>query len=231
MNDPFNLHRHTVVVQSLCPIPGDPMNCSTPGFPVLHHLPEFAQTHVHWVVDAIQPSYSPSSLSPLFSIFPSIRVFSSESALCIKYPKYWSFSFSINPSSEYSGLITFRAIQDGWVMVESSNKMWSTGEGNGKPLQHSCLENPMNSMKRQKDMTGTLVSIYYFLPFYRGGTWGIEILQNMLRDSTRQQCSQDEKPDSDSKRLPCDHPTPPLCYAAPGKGQGGMCVCLLLLLN
>ena len=46
-----------------------------------------------------------------------------------------------------------RATQDGWVIVESSDKMWSTGEGNGKPLQHSCLENPMNSMKRQKNMT------------------------------------------------------------------------------
>ena len=46
-----------------------------------------------------------------------------------------------------------RATQDGWVMAESSDRMWSTGEGNGKPLQYSCLENPMNSMKRQKDMT------------------------------------------------------------------------------
>ena len=49
--------------------------------------------------------------------------------------------------------MTCRATQDGWVMVESSDKTWSTGEGNGKPLQYSCLENPMNSMKRQKDMT------------------------------------------------------------------------------
>ena len=49
--------------------------------------------------------------------------------------------------------MTCRATQDGWVMVESSDKMWLTGEGNGKPLQHSCLENPMNGMKRQKYMT------------------------------------------------------------------------------
>ena len=49
--------------------------------------------------------------------------------------------------------MTYRATQDGWVMVESSDKMWPTGEGNGKPLQRSCLKNPMNGMKRQKDMT------------------------------------------------------------------------------
>ena len=86
----------------------DPMDCSTPGFPVLYHLSEFAQTHVHRVGDAIQPSHP--LLSPLLlpSIFPSIRVFSNESALCITWPKYWSFSFSISPSNEYSGLISFR---------------------------------------------------------------------------------------------------------------------------
>ena len=84
---------------SLC----DPMDCSTPGFPVLHCLPEFAQTHVHWVGDAIQPSRPLSPPSP--SIFP---IFSSESALHIRVPKYCSFSFSISPSKEYSGLISFR---------------------------------------------------------------------------------------------------------------------------
>ena len=82
------------------------MDCSTPGFPVLHCLPEFAQTHVHWVGDATQPSNSLSSLLLLPSIFPSIRVFSCESVLHIKWPKYWSFSFSISPSNEYSGLIS-----------------------------------------------------------------------------------------------------------------------------
>ena len=66
--------------------------------------PEHAQTHVHWVSDAIQPSHALSSPS----IFPSIRVFSNESALPIRWPKYWSFSFSISPSNEYSGLISFR---------------------------------------------------------------------------------------------------------------------------
>ena len=85
----------------------DTMDCSAPGFPVHHQLPEFTQTHVHQVGDAIQPSHP---LSPLLlpSIFPSIRVFSSESALHIRWPKYWSFSFNISPSNEHPGLISLR---------------------------------------------------------------------------------------------------------------------------
>ena len=76
--------------------------------PVYHQLPELAQTNVHRVGDAIQPSHPLSSPSPLPSIFPIIRVFSNESVLCIRWPKYLSFSFSISPSNEYSGLIFFR---------------------------------------------------------------------------------------------------------------------------
>ena len=84
------------------------MDYSTPGFPVVQYLPEFAQTHVHWVGDAIQPSYLYCSLLLLPSIFTSIRVFSSELALCLKWQNCWNFSFSISPSDEYSGLISFR---------------------------------------------------------------------------------------------------------------------------
>ena len=83
------------------------MDCSTPGFPVHHQLPELAQTHVHRVSDAIQPSHPLSLLLLLPSIFPTIRVFSNESVIRIRWPKYWSFSFSISPSNEYSGLISF----------------------------------------------------------------------------------------------------------------------------
>ena len=86
----------------------DPMDCSTPGFLVHHHLPQLAQTHVCRVV---MPSNHLLLCCPLLlppSIFPSIRVFSDESVLHIRWPKYWSFSFSISPSSEYSGLISFR---------------------------------------------------------------------------------------------------------------------------
>ena len=83
------------------------MDCSMAGFPVLRFLPEFAQTHAHSVGDAIQPSH-PYLFLLLPSIFPSIRVFSNELALHIRWPKYWSFSFNISPSNEYSGLISFR---------------------------------------------------------------------------------------------------------------------------
>ena len=90
----------------------DPMDCSTPGFPGHHQLPDFAQIHVHWVGNAIQPSHSLLPFLLLPSVFPSIRVFSNESVLCISWPKNWNFSFSISLSNEYSGLISFRI---GWV--------------------------------------------------------------------------------------------------------------------
>ena len=92
------------VAQS-CPTLCDPSNCSTPGLPVHHQLPEFTQTHVHRVRDAIQPSHprlSPSPPAPN----PSQHVFSSESTLRMRWPKHWSFSYSISPSSEHSGLIS-----------------------------------------------------------------------------------------------------------------------------
>ena len=84
------------------------MNCSTPGLPVHHQLLEFNQTHVHRVSDAIQPSHPLLSPSPPTFNLSSIRVFSNESVLHMRWPKYWSFSFSISPSNEYSGLISFR---------------------------------------------------------------------------------------------------------------------------
>ena len=94
-----------------------PMDCSTPGLPVHHQLPEFTQTHVH---DSVMPSNhlilcQPLLLSP--SIFPSIRVFPNESDLRIRWPKCWSFSFSISPSNEHSGLISFR--WTGWISLQS----------------------------------------------------------------------------------------------------------------
>ena len=94
-------------VAQLCLMLCDPVDCSTPGFSVHHQLLELAQTHVHRVSEDIQPSHLILSPSPPPSIFPSIGVFTNESALRIRWPKYWSFSFSISPSNEYSGLISF----------------------------------------------------------------------------------------------------------------------------
>ena len=86
----------------------DPMNRSTPGLPVHHQLPEFTQIHVYRVNDAIQPSHPLSSLLLLPPIPPSIRVFSNESTLRMRWPKYWNFSVRIIPSKEIPGLISFR---------------------------------------------------------------------------------------------------------------------------
>ena len=95
-------------ISSVQPTLCDPMNRSMPGLLVYHQLPEPTQSHVHWVGDVIQPSYPLSSPSPPASIFPSIKVVSNESALRIRWPKYWSCSFKISPSNEHPGLISFR---------------------------------------------------------------------------------------------------------------------------
>ena len=102
-----SLVQFSSVTQS-CPTLCDPMNCSTPGRPVHHQLPEFTQTHIHWLDDAIQPSHPCRPLLVLSPIPPSIRVFSNESTLRMSWPKYWSFSFRIIPSKEIPGLISFR---------------------------------------------------------------------------------------------------------------------------
>ena len=100
-------HQFSSVAQ-LCPTLWDPMNHGMPGLPVHHQLPEFTQTHVHWACDAIQPSHPLTSpFLPAFSPFQH-QGFSNESALHIRWPKYWSFSFNISLSSEHSGLISFR---------------------------------------------------------------------------------------------------------------------------
>ena len=117
-----------------------PMDCSRPGFPVLHYLPEFAQTHVHWVDDAIQPCHPLSPLLLLPSLFPSIRVFSNMSILHIRWPKYWSFSFSISPSNEYSGLISLG--WTGWISLQSkglSKSLLQHHSSKASVLQHSAF--------------------------------------------------------------------------------------------
>ena len=112
---------HCCSVTKLCLLLCDPINCSTPGFPVLHQLLKLAQTHIHRVSDAIHLILCrPLLLLP--SIFPSIRVFSNESVLRIRWPKNCSFSFSISSSSEYSGLISFRMDWLGLLAVQGTLK-------------------------------------------------------------------------------------------------------------
>ena len=109
------------VVQS-CPTLCSPMNCSSPGLPVHHQLPEFTQTHVHRVSDAIQPSHPLSSPDPPAPNPSGIRAFFNESLHRMKWPKYWSFSFSIMPSKEIPVLISFRMDWFNLLTVEGTLK-------------------------------------------------------------------------------------------------------------
>ena len=107
----FQIAIHLPQIRSVaqsCPTLRDPMNRSTPGLPVHHQLPEFTETCVHRVSDAIQPSHPLSSPSPPASNPSQHQSFSSESTLRMRWPKYWSFSFSIIPSKEIPGRISFR---------------------------------------------------------------------------------------------------------------------------
>ena len=110
-------------VSQSCPTLCDPVNRSTPGLPVHHQLPEFTQTHLLRVHDAIQPSHPSHPLLLLPPIPPSIRVFSNESTLRVKWPKYWSFSFSIIPSKDIPGLTSFRMA---WLQAKGLSRVFST---------------------------------------------------------------------------------------------------------
>ena len=115
------------------------MNHSMPGLPVHHQLPEFTQTHVHQVGDAIQPSHPLSSPSPPAPIPPSIRVFSNESTLCMRWPKYWSFSFSISPSNEHPGLISFRMDWLDLLAVQGTPSLLQHHSSKASILQRSAF--------------------------------------------------------------------------------------------
>ena len=123
------------VAQS-CPTLCDPMDCSTPDLPVHHHLPEFTQAHVHWVSDAIQPSYPLSSPSP-----PVLKLFQHQGLfqrVGIRWPKYWSFS--IGPSSEYSGLISFRIDWSDLLAVQRTLKSVLQHNSKVSSLWHSSYD-------------------------------------------------------------------------------------------
>ena len=109
------------VVQS-CPTLCNPMNRSTPGLPVYHQLQEFTETRVHRVSDAIQPSHPVLSPSPLAPNPSQHQSFSNESTLCMRWPKYWSFSFSIMPSKEIPGPISFRMDRLDLLAVQGTRK-------------------------------------------------------------------------------------------------------------
>ena len=145
-------------VAQLCLTLCDPMDCSMPGIPVLHQLPELAQTLVHWVGDAIQPSHPLLSPSPpAFNLSQHQGLFQRVSSLH-QVARVLSFSFSISPSKEYSGLISFRM---DWLNLLAAGKESacnvedlgsipglgrSPGEGKGYPLQYSGLKNSMDCM-------------------------------------------------------------------------------------
>ena len=127
------------VAQS-CLILCDPMNRSTPGLLVHHQFLESTQTHVHRVIDVIQPSHflcHPLLLLP--SIFPSIRIFSNESALRIRWPKYWSFSFSISPSNEHRGLVSFRMDWLDLLVVQGALKSLLQHHSSKASIWHSAF--------------------------------------------------------------------------------------------
>ena len=149
-------------VAQLCPTLCNPMDCSTPGFPVYHQLLELAQTHVHQVGMSSNHLILCCPLLLLSSIFPSIRVFCNKSVLRIRWPKYWRFSFSISPSNEYSWQFSLRidwfdlfavlGLFKSLLQHHSSKPSIFQCSAflivqlfcNGNPLQYSCLENPMD---------------------------------------------------------------------------------------
>ena len=133
---------HSVVCPTLC----DPINHSTPGLPVHHQLPEFTQTHVHRVSDAIQPSHPLSSPSPPAPNPSQHQGFSNESTLHMRWPKYWSFSFSISPSSEHSWLISFR--MDCLDLLEVQGTLKSLLQHHGSKHQFFCAQLSSQSNSR-----------------------------------------------------------------------------------
>ena len=136
------------VTQS-CPTLCNPMDCSRPGFSVHHQFLELAQTHIHWVGDAIQPSYPVIPSPPVLNLSYHQGLFQWVSSLH-QVAKVLELSFSISPSNEYSGLIFFRmdwfdlAVQGTLksLLQHHNSKASILGEGNGNPFQCSCLENP-----------------------------------------------------------------------------------------
>ena len=127
-------------VSQLCLTLCDPMDCSTSGFPVHHQLQYLAQTHVHQVGDVIQQSHPPSSPSPPAFNLSQHQGLSNESVLCITWPKYWRFSFSISPCNEYLGLYFFRIDSLDLLAVQGTLKSpFQHQSSKTSILQHSAF--------------------------------------------------------------------------------------------
>ena len=166
------------------------MGCSTPGFPVLYHLLELAQTHIHWVGDAIQSSRPVVSSSSCLQSFPASGPFP-KSDLCIRWPKYWSFS--ISPSNEYSGLISFRidwfellAIQGTLTSIHDywKNQLYfhffKKGRGNHRiknALQYSVHERSNIYLIHKHCVSNEqgIGFLFWFLPFLVSQIWESQI--------------------------------------------------------
>ena len=148
------------------------MNRSTPGLPVHHQLPEFTQTQVHRVGDAIQPSHPLSSLSPP-APHPSIRVFANESTLHMRWPKYWSFSLSISPSNEHTGLVSFRMDWVDLLAVQGTHKSLLQHHSSKASIRHSAfftvqLSHPYMTTGKtialtRRTFVGKVISLFFHL--------------------------------------------------------------------
>ena len=124
-------------VSQSCPTLCKPMDCTTSGLPVHHQFPEFTQTHVHWISDAIQASHPLSSPSPPAFNLSQHQALFNKPILCIRWPKYQSLSFSISPSNEYSGLISFRV---NWLdLLEVQGTLESSPAPQFKSINSSAL--------------------------------------------------------------------------------------------
>ena len=133
------------------------MDCSMPVFPVHHQLPELAQTHVHRLGDAIQPSHPLLSPSPPAFNLSQHQGFSSESVLQIRWPKYWSFSFSISPSNKYSGLISFGI--DWFDLFAVRRTLKSLLQQHGSKHQFFCTQLSLESNSHPYMTTGKTIAL------------------------------------------------------------------------
>ena len=165
-------------VSSPCPALCDLVDCSTPGLPVPYHLPEFAQVHVIASVLSSSPLILWHLLLLLLSIFLSIRVFSNESTLHIRWPKYWSFSFSLSPSNEDSGLISFKIDWFDLLVLTASILGWfaihfSSGSRFVRPLycDLSVLGWPYRA----------IASLSYTSPFTMTRQWSMKGIKSMTK--------------------------------------------------